>query len=80
MIDGQCPRVVETREPATETSLEDVLARNLSTHGAPHAPRAAVPVRGSAPNGAPHEQRCIDRVFLKALLASAAAPASALLP
>ena len=32
MLDGQCPRVVETREPATETTLEDVLARNLSIH------------------------------------------------
>ena len=31
MLDRQCPRVVETREPATETTLEDVLARNLST-------------------------------------------------
>ena len=30
MLDGQCPRVVETREPATETALEDALARNLS--------------------------------------------------
>ena len=30
MLDGQCPRVVETREPATETTLEDVLAGNLS--------------------------------------------------
>ena len=30
------PRVVETREPATETTLEDVLARNLPTHGALH--------------------------------------------
>ena len=37
MLDRQCPRVVETREPATETTLEDVLARNLSTHGAMHA-------------------------------------------
>ena len=37
MLDGQCPRVVEPREPATETTLEDVLARNLSIHGAPHA-------------------------------------------
>jgi hypothetical protein len=30
MLERQCPRVVETREPATETTLEDVLARNLS--------------------------------------------------
>jgi hypothetical protein len=30
MLDRHCPRVVETREPATETTLEDVLARNLS--------------------------------------------------
>jgi hypothetical protein len=37
MLDLQCPRVVETREPATETTLEDVLARNLSIHRAPHA-------------------------------------------
>ena len=37
MLDDQCPRVVETRELATETTLEDVLARNLSTHGVMHA-------------------------------------------
>jgi hypothetical protein len=37
MLDRQCPRVVETREPATETTLEDVLARNLSIHGVMHA-------------------------------------------
>jgi hypothetical protein len=36
MLDRQCPRVVETREPATETTLEDVLARNLSIR-TPHA-------------------------------------------
>jgi hypothetical protein len=37
MLVRQCPLVVETREPATETTLEDVLARNLSIHRAPHA-------------------------------------------
>ena len=42
MLAGLDTRVVETREPATETTLEDVLARNLSTHGAMHAHQRGV--------------------------------------
>ena len=48
MLDRQCPRVVETREPATETTLEDDLARNLSirsTHARAYAGFGAVVVQ-----------------------------------
>jgi hypothetical protein len=46
MLDRQCPRVVETREPATETTLEDVLARNLSIRSTAHARTAGFTTPG----------------------------------
>jgi hypothetical protein len=83
MLVRQCPRVVEAREPATETTLEDVLARNLSIRGVMHPRGVCHPVLPVLPV---HCSTCqtlfllerividIAQTCLKALLASSPRP------
>ena len=53
MLDGKCPGW--NHEPATETALEDVLARNLSIYAHTGAYAALEPPRGST-NAPEHTQ------------------------
>lgn len=75
MLDGQCPRVVETREPATETTLEDVLARNLSIRNTARTRHCGLSTAVASPLGQPPANSAATSLNVPVLLKALQGPA-----